>query len=109
MGGMRHGFDIHPPTGMIVVSVPIGDAGGDGLPRLASDQAFVGIWSVFDDGDVAPRWRVGGPSGALRNPRGVAVDAKNKTLIVSDKYLNGLLTFSLPEMFEESPARNTSQ
>jgi DNA-binding beta-propeller fold protein YncE len=100
LGGLRHGFDIHPATGMILVSVPFGETGGDGLPMLASEQSFVGIWSVFDSGNVAPRWRLGGPQGAIRNPRGVAVDAKNKTVLVSDKYLNGVLTFSFPEMFE---------
>ena len=100
LGGLRHGFDIHPATGMILVSVPFGETGGDGLPLLASDQSFVGIWSVFDSGNVAPRWRLGGPNGVIRNPRGVAVDAKNKTVLVSDKYLNGVLTFSFPEMFE---------
>jgi len=104
LGGLRHGFDIHPATGMILVSVPFGETGGDGLPLLASDQSFVGIWSVFDDGNVAPRWRLGGPQGVIRNPRGVAVDAKNKTVLVSDKYLNGVLTFALPEMFEPNLA-----
>jgi hypothetical protein len=60
---------------------------------------------VYDDGDVAPQWTIGGPKGALRNPRGVTVDAKNKTLIVSDKYLNGVLSYSFPEMFEEATPR----
>jgi hypothetical protein len=105
MGGLRHGFDIHPATGMILVSVPFGESTDEGLPMLASDQSFVGVWSVFDDGNVAPRWRVGGPRGALRNPRGVVVDEKNKALLVSDKYLNGVLTFSFPEMFEPGASR----
>lgn len=91
-GAPRHGFDVHPATGMILVSVPAGE--------LASDRAFVGVWSVNDDGDVPPRWMVGGPGGVLRNPRGVAIDARNKTILISDKYLNGVLTFSFPEMFE---------
>ena len=108
LGGLRHGFDIHPATGMILVSVPFGETGGDGLPMLASDQSFVGIWSVFDSGNVAPRWRLGGPQGAIRNPRGVAVDAKNKTVLVSDKYLNGVLTFSFPEMFEPMSPRDAN-
>ena len=105
LGGLRHGFDIHSATGMILVSVPFGETAGDGLPLLASEQSFVGIWSVFDSGNVAPRWRLGGPQGAIRNPRGVAVDAKNKTVLVSDKYLNGVLTFSFPEMFEPAAPR----
>lgn len=111
LGGLRHGFDIHPATGMILVSVPFGETAGDGLPLLASDQSFIAIWSIYDDGSVAPRWRLGGPGGVLRNPRGVAVDEKNKTVLVSDKYLNGVLTFSFPEMFEQGAARgrNTAE
>jgi DNA-binding beta-propeller fold protein YncE len=109
LGGLRHGFDIHSATGMILVSVPFGETAGEGLPLLASDQSFVAVWSVYDDGNVAPRWRVGGPKGALRNPRGVAVDEKNKALLVSDKYLNGVLTFSFPEMFETASRSTTSQ
>jgi hypothetical protein len=85
---------------MILVSVPAGE--------LASDRAFVGVWSINDSGDVPPRWTVGGPFGVLRNPRGVAVDAAHKTLLISDKYLNGVLTFSFPEMFEPGTARTTS-
>jgi DNA-binding beta-propeller fold protein YncE len=108
LGGLRHGFDIHPATGMILVSVPFGETAGDGLPLLASDQSFVGVWSIYDDGNVAPRWRIGGPRGALRNPRGVAIDDRNKTILVSDKYLNGVLTFSFPEMFEQGPSRTTT-
>jgi hypothetical protein len=99
-GTPRHGFDVHPPTGMILVSAP---GGG-----LASDRSFVGVWSINDNGNVPPRWTVGGPFGALRNPRGVAVDAAHKTMMVSDKYLNGVLTFSFPQMFEQAAAVNTS-
>ena len=51
---------------------------------LASEQSFVGIWSVFDSGNVAPRWRLGGPQGRFATRAGVAVDAKNKTVLVSD-------------------------
>jgi hypothetical protein len=91
---------------MILVAVPTGETGGDGLPMLASDESFVAVWSIYDDGDVAPRWRIGGPGGVLRNPRGVAVDDKNKTILVSDKYLNGVLTFSFPEMFEQGASLN---
>ena len=32
-------------------------------------------------------------------PRGIALDPKNKNLIVSDKRLNAVLTYYFPEMF----------
>jgi len=36
-------------------------------------------------------------------------DAKNKAIIISDKYLNGVFTFSIPEMFEPQSPRNTAE
>ena len=36
---------------------------------------------------------------SLRMPRGVALDPKNKSLIVTDKRLNAVLTFHFPEIF----------
>jgi hypothetical protein len=32
-------------------------------------------------------------------PRGVALDVKNKSIIASDKHLNSVLTFRIPELF----------
>jgi hypothetical protein len=63
----------------------------------ASD--FVGIWSIYDNGSVPARWTVGGPNGVLKDIRGIAVDTKNKTVIASDKTLNAVLTFHVPEAF----------
>jgi hypothetical protein len=62
-------------------------------------EDFVGVWSIHDDGDVPPRWTIGGPNGLLKDARGVAVDVKNKNVIVSDKTLNAVLTFHVPEAF----------
>ena len=99
IGGPKSGFRrlsgpfiVYPPRGWIIL-------GDRGEGELASDTAYVGIWSVEDDGDVPPRWRIGGPKGVLQMPRGVAVNPKHKELIVSDKRLNAVLTFSFPEMF----------
>jgi hypothetical protein len=66
---------------------------------------FVGVWSVDDNGAVPPRYSIGGPKGALRNTRGVAIDAKNRSVIVSDKDLNAVLTFEVPEIFAPTPAQ----
>ncbi len=74
-------------------------ASDQGEGRMASDWANVSVWSVNDPGDVPPRWRIGGPNGVLRMPRGVTLDPKNQTLIVGDKRLNAVLTFSFPEIF----------
>ncbi len=68
-------------------------------------DTYVGVWSIDDDGEVPPRFTIGGPKGALQDPRGVSLDAKNKAVIVSDKQLNAVLTFHVPAIFE----RKTTQ
>ena len=79
--------------------------GHDGVQNdNPSNLSYVGVWSIFDNGDVPPRWTIGGPSRMLVKPRGVDIDVKNQTIIVSDKQLNGVLTYHVPEVFRE-PAR----
>jgi len=87
---------VYPPKKEIIASNR--GRGGESAV-LSSAESFVGIWSVEDNGDVPPRWRIGGPNGVLQMPRGVALDPKNKALMVSDKRLNAVLTFYFPEMF----------
>ncbi|MGH9784412.1 MAG: hypothetical protein ACRD88_09520 [Terriglobia bacterium] len=67
---------------------------------VSSDKSFVGVWNYVEDkGDAPPRWTIGGPGGMLRQPRGVALDPRNKTLLVSDKYLNAVISYYFPEVF----------
>jgi hypothetical protein len=82
---------IHPQRGWILVNED-GEEEGTGI-------SFIGVWSVHDSGDVAPRWTIGGPKGALRKPRGVTLDPRNRAVIVSDKELNAILTYDVPELF----------
>ena len=63
------------------------------------EGAFVGIWSIYDNGDVPPRWKIGGPKSTLKKPRGIALNPKDKELIVADMRLNAVLTFYFPEIF----------
>ena len=87
----------YPPRGWILGAVWGSDYGETGAPF--SERAMVGVWSIYDNGDVPPRWTIGGPNGILRQARGVAVDPKHKTVLVSDKYINGVLSFEFPELF----------
>jgi hypothetical protein len=84
----------YPEKGWIIVTqITSGE-----LPE--PENAFVGVWSVNDSGDVPPRWRIDAkPSNVLKKPRGVVVDVKHKELIVSDMRLNAVLTYYFPEMF----------
>jgi DNA-binding beta-propeller fold protein YncE len=111
IGGPKSGLivgqamTLYPPTGKILVNVPglrqDRDESEAFVPEgLASDKSYVGVWSIHDNGDVPPQWTIGGPQGLLRQPRGLTLDAKNKNLIVSDKYLNGVATYHFPELFD---------
>ncbi len=92
---------VNPANGMIfAVSRPgvINSVEGDLSGRYALDD-YVGIWSVYDDGDVPARITIGGPGLLLKDARGIALDIKNKNVLVSDKTLNSVLTFHVPEAF----------
>jgi hypothetical protein len=77
---------IHSPTGFV----------------FAMQTRYVGVWHVDDNGRVPPRFTIGGPNGVLRQGRGVTLDPKNDAVIASDKELNAVLTFRVPEIFSSS-------
>ena len=82
---------VYPPRGLFLRGVP--------SSKPSSEESFVGVWSVYDNGDVPPRWMIGGPNGMLRQARGITLDAKNKTVIIADKYVNAVMTYYFPEIF----------
>jgi hypothetical protein len=91
--GIRQ-MQILPKGGWIVIS-QITDGG---IPE--PEGTFVGVWSINDNGDVPPRWKIEGKaSNVMKKPRGVALDPKHKEVIVSDMRLNAVLTFYFPEIF----------
>jgi hypothetical protein len=73
----------------------------DGL-IFGGTRSAVGVWSVNDNGDVAPRWSIG--EGVLKQLRAVAIDAKHQDVIITDKELNAVLTYHVPEVFAEAGA-----
>ncbi len=90
MGGP---FAIYPPKKLIfATNRPLGEA-------LAGDDSYLGVWSYEKSSDGPPLWTIGGPNGILQMPRGVTLDVKNKSIIASDKRLNSVLTFRVPELF----------
>ena len=96
----------NPENGMIFGVVRPGNTGGaEGSPGYSMSGRFeledyVGVWSVYDDGDVPPRWTIGGPNFLLKDARGIAIDVKNQNVMVSDKTLNAVYTFHVPEAFQ---------
>jgi DNA-binding beta-propeller fold protein YncE len=93
---------MHAERGMLFGVVRPGNTGGsegDTSGRFALED-YVGVWSVFDDGNVQPRFTIGGPNLLLKDGRGIAIDPKTKNVYVSDKTLNAVLTFNVPEAFQ---------
>ena len=84
---------IYPDKGWIVATQP-----GD-MSLAEPENVFVGVWSIHDNGDVPPRWKLGGDNARMKKPRGIALNPKNKELIVADMRLNSVLTYYFPEMF----------
>ncbi len=85
---------IYPEGKLVVVAMP-GQQGDVEPPRV-----FVGMWSLDDDGDVPPKWTINGDKSTLRKPFAVALNSRNKEIYVTDMRLNGVMTFSVPEVFQ---------
>jgi hypothetical protein len=87
-------FAISPEKKLIIATNrPSGD-------ELSEMDSYPGVWSYersSDDG--VPLFRIGSPSGIFQMPRGVALDVRNKSIIVTDKRLNSVLTFLAPKLF----------
>lgn len=88
-----HQMQIYAPNGWIVVTQITNPSAQEPA------NPFVGVWSIYDNGDIPPRWKIGGPKSTLKKPRGVTLDFKHKELIVADMRLNSVLTYYFPEIF----------
>jgi hypothetical protein len=85
-------ISVVPTRGLIVAGVRT-------LEELGGPDNFVGVWDEMKGGDQPPIYRIGGPNVLLQQVRGVTLDFKYKELIVSDKRINGVLTYYFPEIF----------
>ena len=82
---------VYPPTKHILAGLPSNEK--------ASPNNFVGVWKEGDNGDVPPRWMIGGPNQFLLQVRGITLVPKQKEVVVSDKYQNAVVTYYFPEIF----------
>ena len=85
---------IYPAGKLVVVAMP-GVQGEMEPPRV-----FVGMWSLDDNGDVPPKWTITGAQTTLKKPFAVALNPEHKEIYVTDMRLNGVMTCSVPEVFE---------
>ena len=85
---------LNPQRGLIVATQP-----GE-VADMEPEGAYIGVWSVTDSGDVPPRWLIrANARTAMKKPRGVVLDPKNKEMIVADMRLNSVITYYFPEIF----------
>ena len=63
-------------------------------------RVFLGMWSLDDDGDVAPKWAIAGDRTTMGKTFGVALNPEHKEVYVSDMRRHGILTYFVPEVFE---------
>jgi hypothetical protein len=85
---------VYPKRKLIIAAMP------GMIDQMEPDNAYLGVWSIDDNGDAPPRYKMPtGPRTTLKKPFGVVLNEKNKEVIISDMRLNGVLTFSVPEIF----------
>ena len=86
--------DVYPPRKLVVAASP------GPVYDMEPEDAFVGVWSLDDDGDIPPLWKIKvGPESTMKKPFGLVLNPKHKELIVSDMRLQSVLTFYFPEIF----------
>jgi hypothetical protein len=96
-GGM---FTLYPPKGLIFAH---GEGGGD--RHEVGDS--ISVWSVHDSGHAPPRFVIG--SKVFYDIRGIAFDPEHKLVMATDKNLNALVTFHVPEVFDDAPTSPQSR
>jgi len=87
-------LQVYSPKGWI-----IGAIAGVYRNTQEPEGTFVGGWSIHDNGDASPRWKISGTKSTLKRPRGVVLIPQYKELVVADMRLNSVLTFYFPEIF----------
>ena len=87
-------IDLNPERRLIVAAMPaIRD-------QMEPEGAFVGVWSYDDNGDVPPLYKIPiGEVTRMKKPFGVVLNPNEQEVIVSDMRNQGILVFSVPEIF----------
>jgi hypothetical protein len=92
--GQISSFQVYAPKGWIL-------ANGQG--------GFIGVWSIEDNGDVPPRWKIPVQQLTGYTASGIALDPRHEEVLLScagqrarprDGIANAVLTFSWPEIYK---------
>jgi hypothetical protein len=81
-------------------------AAHNGLVFSRTSTNAIGVWTVNDNGAVPPRFKIG--QGVNVETRGLTLDPKNQSVIATDKDLNAVLTWHVPEVFALAPTVRTN-
>ncbi len=92
---------VYPPKGWIVTTLGSSEAeGGEGVSEGVglgqNTGGSIAVWSIQDNGDVAPRWILGGPKSNVRSSR-IALNPKAKEVMVGGG--TSIRTWYFPEIF----------
>jgi hypothetical protein len=92
-------FQVYPPKGWII----------SGCEAAYASTLSVCAWSINDNGDVAPRWKLPVQTRTGYQPSGIALDPVHKEIILSASgqkvmsarppVMNTAITFAWPEIF----------
>ena len=84
----------YPDRRLIVAAMPsIRD-------QMEPEGAFIGVWSYDDNGDVPPIYKIPiGEITKMKKPFGVVLNPDDQEVIVSDMRNQGVLVYSVPEIF----------
>ena len=84
----------YPERGLIVAAMP------GIIDQMEPEHAFVGVWSINDDGDIPPMYKIPiGETTMMKKPFGVVLNKDDEEVIVSDMRNQGVLVFDVPEIF----------
>ncbi len=68
-------------------------------PWNPEKPGFVGVWDIYDNGDVPPRGIIKGPASETVWPAGVALNPKDREVYTIDSVSNGMYSYYMPEFF----------
>ncbi len=70
---------------------------------MMQPRSYIAAWQVDDESHAPPRFTIGKP-GFFGRGMELALDPRNKAIIVSDKDLNAVLTFEVSDVFSRGSA-----
>jgi hypothetical protein len=101
-----------PPKAVIKGPVRMGNQFAVYSPksRLVSYTGTnIEIWKVPDSGEsTEPPVKISAPLGRMSGDIGIVLDPLHKTVIVASSAGNAILTFFVPEVYDDQPAREIS-